>query len=557
MAEKEMHDRLRELIVGEEIKDIEKLKERLDDQHAFSKDVSKVLPEAFKRATEQSDQISKSMVPTIERTIFKSVAKDPRPMADALFPIIGPAIRKSIGEALKALLQNLNRTLENSLSFRSIKWRFEAMISRRSYAEIIVAKSLIYRVREVFLIHREQGILLNHLHADTIKVADGDMVSGMLTAIRDFVADSFNDSKEGGLDTIQVGELTVWIEQGPKAILAGVIDGQPPETLRNDFKITVENIHETYALELDEFEGDTSKFEAAEVELKEILSVEYKQKKKRKNIWGWAFVIILLLGVAAYSTFRIERNIRWQKFVNRIKAQEGILIAEQSRVNNYYLIEGLKDPLAEDPAAHLSKFKFDTTQVKFNWQAFQSLSPAMLNKRINKIFNPPPELKLNVENGILYANGIAPFNLLSEINAYGPRIDGIAKIDISNAKPKELIDFERLKVEIESAIITFEMTESGIAESEISKISDLTDKITALDSNAQVIKKPYRIEIIGYTDLVGTDNFNMELSQKRSETVYNALRMFGVPADSIETVGKGYADKNDKHPRRVEIHIKE
>ena len=47
------------------------------------------------------------------------------------------------------------------------------------------------------------------------------MVSGMLTAIRDFVQDAFkSQSATESLDTLRVGELEVWVEQGPHAVLA-------------------------------------------------------------------------------------------------------------------------------------------------------------------------------------------------------------------------------------------------------------------------------------------------------------------------------------------------
>ena len=58
------------------------------------------------------------------------------------------------------------------------------------------------------------------------------MVSGMLTAIRDFVQDSFGGKESEGLDAFQVGQFTIWVEQGPLAVLAGVIRGNPPRELR-------------------------------------------------------------------------------------------------------------------------------------------------------------------------------------------------------------------------------------------------------------------------------------------------------------------------------------
>ena len=42
--------------------------------------------------------------------------RNPRPLADALFPIIGPAIRKAIATTLSGMLESLNTTLEHSLS---------------------------------------------------------------------------------------------------------------------------------------------------------------------------------------------------------------------------------------------------------------------------------------------------------------------------------------------------------------------------------------------------------------------------------------------------------
>ena len=74
-------------------------------------------------------------------------------------------------------------------------------------------------MEQVFLIHKETGLLLCQVSAPNAAMQDADMVSGMLTAIQDFVGDSFTTQKGEELETLQVGELSVWIEQGPQAIL--------------------------------------------------------------------------------------------------------------------------------------------------------------------------------------------------------------------------------------------------------------------------------------------------------------------------------------------------
>src|SRR5439155_13730780 len=116
---------------------------------------------------------------------------------------------------------------------------------------------------------------------------DGDMVSGMLTAIQDFVHDSFGMQKGDALETMKVGELNVWIEQGPKAILAGVIRGNAPKELRSTFQDAIENIHEEQGEALGSFDGDAAPFEAIKHHLENCLQAQYeiKEEKTSRSLW--------------------------------------------------------------------------------------------------------------------------------------------------------------------------------------------------------------------------------------------------------------------------------
>lgn len=67
----------------------------------------------------------------------------------------------------------------------------------------------------------------------------------------------------------------------------------------------------------------------------------------------------------------------------------------------------------------------------------------------------------------------------------------------------------------------------------------------------------------GYTDSIGTDAYNLKLSERRANTVKQYLIEQGVPADRIYTEGKGKADpiatnktrEGRAQNRRVEIEI--
>lgn len=67
-----------------------------------------------------------------------------------------------------------------------------------------------------------------------------------------------------------------------------------------------------------------------------------------------------------------------------------------------------------------------------------------------------------------------------------------------------------------------------------------------------------RIQVAGHTDSRGSEQYNLDLSQKRADSVKNALVQRGVDPIRIETIGYGESapvSSNDAMNRRVEIII--
>ncbi len=83
------------------------------------------------------------------------------------------------------------------------------------------------------------------------------MISAMLTAVKDFVHDSFEEADGAELDTVELGEFNVWIQHGPKASLCAVVTGTPPRELRNVLQRTLEELHSQFAPVLARYDGDT------------------------------------------------------------------------------------------------------------------------------------------------------------------------------------------------------------------------------------------------------------------------------------------------------------
>ena len=149
-------------------------------------------------------------------------------IVDVLFPVIGPAIRKAIAEALRNLVADLNGAIESSFTPRGIRWRIEAWRSGVPYAQIVLKHTLNYGIDHVFLIERDSGLVLDRESAPHLPDLDADAIAGMLTAIGEFVRDSVGRDGGGTLDSARVGEHLLWVVQGPRANLACFIHGVPP-----------------------------------------------------------------------------------------------------------------------------------------------------------------------------------------------------------------------------------------------------------------------------------------------------------------------------------------
>jgi OOP family OmpA-OmpF porin len=177
-------DQLRELLVGPERARLDELQAALEDPEKRSADIARFLPEAVKAA--RAKALRESLEPVFEKAFQSSVRKHPKDLADAIYPVIGPAIRHSVAASIREFAESLNQIVERSASFRAIQWRIEARVTGKPFTEILLARSLLYSVEQVFLIHRRSGLLLQHVAAADSILKDADMISGMLTAIQEF-----------------------------------------------------------------------------------------------------------------------------------------------------------------------------------------------------------------------------------------------------------------------------------------------------------------------------------------------------------------------------------
>ncbi|HEX8144792.1 MAG TPA: OmpA family protein [Pyrinomonadaceae bacterium] len=537
-------DELRRLLIGPEQQELVRIQERLDRQDdLLPEDVSRVLPEAVKLRTGRDKKVTEALLPTVEEAIGISVRKNPQTLVDALFPVIGPAIRRAISEALTGMVQTMNQTLEHSLSPQGLKWRLEAWRTGRSFAEVVMLHTLLYRVEQVFLIHRETGLMLQHVLAGESAVQDADMVSGMLTAIQDFVHDSFSAEKTDALETLQVGELTVWIEQGPRAILAGVIRGNAPQELRTVFQETLERIHREFSEELETFDGDAAAFEPARKYLEACLQFQYDQSRssaEKKRITPMrVLAAVLLLALLVWGFFHVRDRWRWGNYLARLQGEPGIVVTNAERHWWSYSISGLRDPLAADPLVLLREARLDPEDVESHWEPYHSLTPQFILTRARALLNPPASVTFRAEPNVLYASGSAPHRWIADTRRLVRVIPGIEQLNEDALVDTNLSEALAVKERAEKRIILFVLDTTELSAGQGEELERLGSDLRELYRLAPAAGKSVRVEVVGHTDSLGAEETNLQLSRERAEQVRSVLaaRLGDVAEISARGVG--------------------
>jgi outer membrane protein OmpA-like peptidoglycan-associated protein len=563
---------LRRLLVGHEIEVLRRLRELLEDPEQLGAAVGRVLPTAVASSDARLGQV---LAPALEKATETSIRNDPRALVDILHPVIVPAIRKSVGETIDNTFQSLNESLRQSLTWRGLRWRFEAWRTGKPFAEVVLNHTLVYQVEHVFLIHSHTGLLISHVAAEDAASQDPQLVSSMLTAIQDFVRDSFKGAEQQGVDTLRLGDLRLWCEAGPLAMLVAVIRGNPPEELRGKLRDVLARIHEERRQTLETFDGDSSGLPDIEAHLAQCAALRQQGSRASRDGFPWYVFLLaaLLVGIAggvglwrwevaqkiaqeqariaeeqarlhaAEAARRAAELRQWSDYVDRLRAQPGIVVTEAAERDGNFVVAGLRDPLAADPAAILRESAVDPARVVSRWQPYQALDPTFVLKRLEASLAPPPGVRLSIADDRIVAVGSATPIWLSRARTAARMMPaGGPQFDISQVQNLAEGPLGNLRHAIEAREIRFNTNESLPAPGQEAMLDDLASEIKELTALASSLRMAARIRLTGHSDDTGPGTYNLSLSIARAGAVLALLKKRGVAADLITIGGAGPLD---------------
>ncbi|MCA9471057.1 MAG: OmpA family protein [Nitrospirales bacterium] len=553
--------KLRTLLLAPEQRQLENIQKKIDSLSIDEKSVGRILPNAIILRSQQDSQLAKSLSPIIEDSFSHSIQKSPQKIADAISPIMSPAIRKAILAALRGMVQSLNQTLEHSVSLKGLKWRVEAFRTGKPFAEIVLLHTLRFRVEQVFLIHRETGILLQHAAAEIESIQDEEVVSGMLTAIQDFVRDSFGGKQADVLESLRVGELTVWIEQGPQALLAGVIRGNPPQELHEVFQDALETIHVECSSTFDRFSGDVSAFDRARPDLEDCLQAQFQGNSSKPSFLLLTWLGLIGAGLVWWGGLAYMEHQRWAQFLKQIEQEPGIIVTSVSQDHGTSIVNGLRDPLSVEPAELARQAGLSPESIEFRFEPYFSTTPEFLELRALSLLQPPPSVKMTVENAHLLVSGKAPHDWVRRLENFSQTIPGLTKVVTEHLIDTDVERFDALRGKLEKTHIFFSKGSSHLSGPEAMDLNSLSQLIHQLDDSARNLNQLVRVEIRGQTSQDGSLETNRKLRLARASSVLQSLRLSGLTNTQVEAVGSKSDDSKEKtidpdSSRRVLFRVK-
>ncbi|MDT3778511.1 hypothetical protein PJI16_13170 [Nitrospira sp. MA-1] len=538
-GESEDFSALRRLLLSPEQIQLDRLRQRMDTLVIGPQEVSRVLPDAIRLRAQQDNRLLASLLPITQEALALSIKQSPQLISDSIAPILGSAIRKAISRAMREMFQSLNQTLEYSMSWQGLQWRWEAWKTGRPFVEVVVLHTLRFRVEQVFLIHKKTGLLLNHVMAEGISSQGEAAISGMLTAIQDFVRDSFQQGQEEGLESLRIGDLTVWIEQGSSAILATVIRGTPPVKLRDFLQSTLETLHVQYSDFLKDFHGDTAVFLETRPHLEDCLQAQFVKKRKGLPVvfWVCSGLLLALLGWWAYQ-FTLSHQ-QWNELLKRIAAEPGIVVTTIQEEDGRTVFHGLRDPLAVDPEQLLEEVGYPPHAAGFHFEPFIALTPEMVRKRAIIVLQPPGSVEVSIEGSRIILMGESSHAWIARATRSASAIPGVSEISLERLIDTDVKQFEALQVELEGKAIFFFPGQGRLPDRELVKIQQVKFILQELDEKAIQLGRKPSIDVMGYSSPVGTQPINVSLSERRANNVLEMLNEMTFQVLKLSAVGKG------------------
>jgi outer membrane protein OmpA-like peptidoglycan-associated protein len=538
--------------------------------------VGNVLTEALHDRQKKDGSVNKVLLPLIEDSVAHSVMHHSDKLVNSLYPLMGSLVRKSVTSFLADFMEKTNQLIDSSFTIKGLKWRIEAWQAGVNFSQYVASQTFSYRVEHVLLIHRETGLLLNFVDLGKASKGDADLISSMLTAINDFVGDSFLDNDNGlkeQLQTVTTDNFNLLIKPGPSALIAAAVMGNPPHAISEQLQVTLEEIHRLYNDELNQFDGDNQSFANSEALLLDCLLSEQKKTEsstEKKPWFAWILVFIIAV-IICLKTFQWWENERLTEKLMMLDNQPGIIVNKIYVHNDKQVeLDILRDPNAIGVSEWLQKQDLTIESLALVERQYYSLSPEILLVRAQQILAQYSQIQSNWQNEVLNLSGTIDLLQLEKL------LNALATVGFSEGNNLNIQDiklpssnimatdkkvtqqiFNELVARISIIQLDFSVKSDKITPTMTVTLQQLYQYLQQLELLADELEFNIGLLVIGCSDNSGNRVNNAQLSLQRAKNSRNVLSKLGFSEQKMFITGLGQIDieKVNNQARKVMFNV--
>ena len=581
---------LRALLFQREIDFIEDLQKHLGDPATQARDTSSVIAEALLLRAGKDDRLNFALRPVVESIFRDFLRKKPQDFTNALFPLMGPAIRKSIAETFRSMLGSFNKSMEMAFSWKGLRWRLEGWRTGKPFSEIVLLHTLVYRVEQVFFIHSETGLEIAHVVNEGVESQDAGMVSAMLTAIQDFVRDCFISGKDGDLESFQHGEYTFLVEKDARAYIACMVRGTPPADFRERMRGVLETMLIEYAEPLEEFSGDTTPFLGVQRHLEELLASRYVDQDKPLSFMAKALpflILLVIVGAFAFMEYRsglaekaavlaadtvaqaVEEarqahETRMENGLELLRDEPGLMVIHvKAQDMDPWEVLVLRDDLAPPPESVLENAGQNPACYDLSVLPFVSYERSIVTRRVRDKIHPPESVTTRFgDDGVLYFSGTAPMNWILSARQEALFLPGVRGVNMEGLADPRSERLSAMVSEVEGTVVEFVLGRDVPVAEDAPKLKKAVDTLAELEKLASEMGVAVSLTVYGHADTTGNEKRNYEISQERAKVIAAMLysrgssipiTTYGMGAEFARTDSGGGGE--NQASRRIELRV--
>ncbi|WP_163839408.1 hypothetical protein [Pseudoxanthomonas sacheonensis] len=526
------YDRLRQLLLEQERGRMDALQDSVGKATARFERVPDLLADDIEASIREGkrSRLANVLSEASADSLEIAVRRRPQAVVQAVYPIIGPAIRRSLSDALRQMADDLDRALSDTFSPRALLWRWQAWRSGTPYAQVMLRHTTRYQVEHLFLIAPESGLLLGHLTASGLPALDADAVAGMFTAIHQFVRDSVTVDEEGsGIGSATVGGYRLAVSEGPAARLVAFVRGVPSSDFGLRLDELNEELHARYGAQLGEAEsaGVAGAGLLEQAQLDELNSRGAAQQggaRPRRRKYVWAALVLVALALLAHAVLGWRWSVQVEAIGRHLSATPGLVVSkldggERGRLR----IEGLMDPLANDPRAWLSQHH-PGVEVEMRTRPFVSLEPQLVQRRVAQTLHlPEAAVQPPDAQGVIRLHGSVAFPDWYRARATPLSTPGVTGIDYDGLSYPQKAQIDAAIASIQSLQLPFPSGTVTPGAGWEKVLAEMGRKLQALERIGAASSIAFHMQTAGLTDEPGTLDQNRGLRQQRAEWLASRL----------------------------------